>query len=103
MYELKYTDESIQDIYSIFDYISHTLNNKKYAFELLIKFENELKNILKFPYSINKYETNKKLENHYRRSKVKNFEIIYMIDEKRKYIIVYRIVSKNYNIENILI
>ena len=83
-------------------YISNKLNNPTAALNLANDFIEEANNILEFPYGNSEYKPIKKLKNKYRKSKVKNYNIFYTIDEENKTIIIARVLHQKMNTNNIL-
>ena len=97
MYEIKFLNNAIQDIYAIFNYISYYLNNKSAVMKLLDEFEKEINNIKLFPYSIDIYMSDKKFENTYRIAKFGNYNIFYYIDEDKLCVTIVRVLHKKRN------
>ena len=102
MYKIIIKEEAIEDIKNITDYISNKLNNKSAAKKLINNIKNEVKNIKLFPYSNPQYLPLKKLSKKYRKSVIKNYVLLYAIDEDKQEIEVMRVLHNKQNIESII-
>lgn len=102
MYKLTYLEVAKNDIEHIAYYISHNLNNKTAARNLLNKLFEDINKISIFPYGNPEYKPIKKLKYKYRKVKVKNFLVFYTVAESEKKIIIVRVLYKKMNIQKIL-
>lgn len=102
MYKLEYLETAKNDIDDIIYYVHYILNNKKAAKDLANTFIKEINNILNFPYGNAEYIPIKPLKYTYRRYKIKNFLVFYIIDEKNRTIIIARVLYKKMDINQIL-
>lgn len=102
MYKLEYLKIAKLDLNEIITYINDNLKNPTAAKEFIKTFIKDANNIIKFPYSNPEYITNKKLNNKYRISSIKNFLIFYTIDEKEKTITISRVLYKKREINKFL-
>ena len=102
MYILKFLDIAKKDVVEIVYYISNNLKNKTAAYKFIEKYNKELDNITLFPYGSPIYKSTRKLDNEYRCSRVKNYLIFYLVDEKKKEITIARILYRKRNILELL-
>ena len=102
MYKIEYLQTAKDDMDTIVKYISDNLKNPTSAIKLVNDFIKEINNIVIFPYGNNEYLTYKKLKNKYRKAKVRNYLIFYIVNEQTKTIIIARVLYQKKNIKNIL-
>lgn len=102
-YKLKLTDEFLEEIDEICDYISINLKSPNIANKLRKKVVYNLLPLEKSPKMFAEIEKMSKTERRYRRIIVDNYIILYVIDEEEKIIYIAHIYygGRNY-IENLL-
>ena len=88
--------EKVEDIYL---YISKKLKEKKIAKDTIISIKNRILMLERFPYAYPKINIRNKLKSTYRKMIVKNYVIVYNVDEKEKQV---KIVDIYYQKENYL-
>lgn len=87
---------------NIIYYISHNLNNKTAASNLVTDFIKEIDNISEFPYGGFEYILIKSLKYSYRKSKIKNYLIFFIVNDEIKIITIARVLYKRRNIIDVL-
>lgn len=97
MYKLKYMPKARRDIVEIGEYVSKVLGNPQAAHRLVSSFIEEGKGILTFPYANPVYISSRPLKYEYRKLLVKNYLMVYRVDETRKLVIVVRIIYAKRN------
>lgn len=102
MYNIDYLPIAIEDIENIIYYISKVLKNKSAAEKMKRLFDAQLSKIAVFPYGATEYLTNEKLNLQYRAIKIKNYLVLYTIEEENKKVLIARVLYKKRNIYNIL-
>ena len=102
MYRLEYLDTASKDLDDIIFYIKNYLFNRTAASNLIESIEQELRNILLFPYANSICTFKGKLYKEYRKAKVKNYYIFYNINEETKTITIVRFIYSKRNIEYLL-
>lgn len=102
MYNIEYLPLAKKDMEEIIYYISHELKNKKAALDLIDEFNRQEKNILTFPYGASEYQPIKSLKYKYRKVKIKNFYMFYVLHEDKKLITISRILFQKRDIEKLL-
>jgi len=102
MYEIEFLPLAKKDIDEIIYYISHHLKNKTAAKKLRDLFMSSIEKIAEFPYGLPVYQTTSALKNEYRRYKIKNFIMFYIINEEDKIITIARVLYQKMDIKNIL-
>jgi len=102
MYKLEILPIAKKDMDDIIYYISHNLKNMIASQKMVDSFTKGIDSILEFLYSNSIYRTIKLLENEYRSFKVKNFLILYTINEKEKLITIVRVLYQKMDISSIL-
>ena len=102
MYNLEILPIAKKDIDDIIYYISNTLKNRSAAEKLANKFSQVMDDILEFPYGCLIYNSLKKLKYDYRCIRIKNFLMIYTINEEEKIITISRVLYEKMDIKNIL-
>lgn len=102
MYKIEFLPIAKNDIEDIVYYISHNLNNNTAAKRIRNLFIKSIDNIAIFPYGTPIYSIPSKLKYEYRGYKVKNFLIFYIIDKKKKVIIIARVLYDKMNMNAVL-
>ncbi|MCL2565299.1 MAG: type II toxin-antitoxin system RelE/ParE family toxin [Defluviitaleaceae bacterium] len=92
MYKLEYLDLAKQDMVEIASYISRELNNPQSAEKLADEMIKAAENLVKFPYSNRVHLISAPLKQEYRRLIVKNYIMLYCIDEKEKKVTIARVI-----------
>ena len=83
-YEIEFTDDCIEEMEEIYRYISENLNASVSAKRLIQKVKKDTLALEISPRLYAKIEKNDKFERQYRRMIVKNYVILYTIDEQNK-------------------
>lgn len=102
MYKLEILENAKEDMDNIIYYISHDLKNKVAASNLAKDFIKEINNLSQFPYGGTEYIPIKPLKNKYRKSKVKNYLIFYIVNEKNKTVTIARVLYEKRNIIKVI-
>lgn len=90
MYKLVFAPEFARDLDSTFEYISHVLCADKAANELMKEIDDSIMNLKNMPYMYP--ECNEPLKSlGYRKIVVKNYILIYEVDDEKKNINLLRI------------
>lgn len=92
MYRLLYLPFASCDIADTALYIAETLNAPKAALDLLDALDESISRLKEFPYSCRVYQPVKPLEREYRILNVKNYAVLYTVDEQLKTVEVYRVI-----------
>jgi len=100
MHKINYSETAYKDIENILLYISHNLNNQSAAIKLRNKIISSEKIVSMLPH-IGSKDIGKN-GNKYYKYKIKNYYILYTIDEKNKIINIIRIIYSKRNYQNIL-
>lgn len=87
-YEIKYTNQAVQDLDEIFKYISSDLSEPGIASNLLNELEKSVLSLQNMPYRCAVRQVGVYAGMGYRQLLVKNFNVIYRIDEAGKNVIV---------------
>ena len=80
-YRLEYTDNFINDIVQITNYISYDLSNPIAADNLLNDIDKSIINRLKYPIGFRKYASRNNSAEVYYKIHIKNFTVFYVIIE----------------------
>ena len=102
MYKLEYLPIARQDMINIVAYISGELGNASAAMKLANAFIVASEKIPKFPYAHAVYIPLKPLKKEYRRVVVQKYSIFYWVDERRKKVVVARVIYGKRNYEKVL-
>ena len=89
-YEIIFTDYAKEELKDIFHYISEILNNKIAADSLMNKIEKILLALKQIPFLATKVHIKPRNET-YRRLVINNYIILYQVNEKNSYVIIYRV------------
>ena len=87
-YKIFFTDNAIQDMNNIFEYISEKLYLPNSARNLMKEINNKIETLKYMPKIYNVIKKNDLLENEYRKIVIKNYVIIYTINECTKVVYV---------------
>ena len=83
-YEVEFTEDCIEEMQKVYDYISKILIADKAAKKLIQEIKQKVLSLSRYPQlytAINKFD---KLNRQYRRIVIKNYIILYIIDEEKK-------------------
>lgn len=83
-YEVEFTEECIEEIRNIYEYISNKLFAKESAKKLIGLTKQHILSLKNFPNKYVKIEKFDNLKREYRRMIIKNYVVLYTIDEKHK-------------------
>ncbi|MEW6541894.1 MAG: type II toxin-antitoxin system RelE/ParE family toxin [Bacillota bacterium] len=92
MYSLSYLPVASRDIAEAVLYVAETLNAPKAAIDLLEALDVAISRMKKFPYSCRVYQPAKPLEREYRILSVKNYAVLYTVNEQEKTVEIYRVI-----------
>lgn len=100
-YSFIYSRAFIDDLDYTIDYIQNTLNNKTAAKDLMNAFRNTKESIRLFPFAFQDCSIYLLLDKNVRHALIKNFVLIYSVDDNRKTITFLRIQFAGRNISDI--
>lgn len=92
MYNLSYLPVASQDISNAALYIAETLCAPKAALDLLDALDEAISHLMEFPYSCRVYQPVKPLKQEYRILNVKNYAVLYTVNEQKKLVEIYRVI-----------
>ena len=98
-YKLKITLAASEDLENIYRYIKNNLKSGVAAKNLIVKISEKLKSIPDFPYMYELSRDNVLCQKGYRKVVINNYVALYLVDEKRKFIIISRIFYGSMNYE----
>lgn len=87
-YLVKLLPKAYRDLEQIYNYISENLMEKNTALNMVKTIENTILSLDEFPHRGSERKIGKYSKKGYRQLIIKNFSIIYRIDEKNKYVII---------------
>lgn len=90
-YELKITPAAAEDLENIYKYIKDALLSKSVAENMVIEINEKIRSLKHFPY---KCELSRDISlrlRGYRRLIIKNYVVLYLINEKKNQVIIARI------------
>lgn len=90
LYEVIITDEAEKDLDEIYVYIEIKLIEDKVAKELMTQIRQGILNLANIPYAYPEVYTKPKHEK-YRKLVIKNYIILYQVEEQNKHVVIYRI------------
>lgn len=99
MYKIEYLETALDDLREISLYIAKELNNPEAAYKLVQAIIEKANTLTDFPYGRPVYIPLKKLKKEYRSIYVNNYSLFYWIEEKKKKIIIARIIYSKRSIE----
>ena len=102
MYQIEYLPTARQDMMDIVRYISHELCNPTAAGNLADEMMEAADRLADFPYINAIHQTIKPLKNEYRKLIVRNYIMLYWIDEKEKRVTIARVIYSRRNYEKLL-
>ncbi len=91
MYKLIYMPVAVQDITEIIQYIKEKLQNKTAANNLAAAFQKAINGLQDFPYAYSTYLPPRPQKHEYRKIPVKNYLILYWVDEPNQTVIIARV------------
>ncbi len=97
-YKVKITDECIEEIEQIYDYIANDLNADKSAVKVVKEFKTKILTLSETPKLYPKINKRNRAKKTYRRLIVKNFIVLYTVDDNQKLVFISHIFfnRKNY-------
>ncbi len=87
-YEIKYTNFAVKNLNEIFDYISLNLREPATAENILNELEKTISSLQYFPYRCHVRNKGTYAGMGYRQLFIKNFNVIYRIDESKRCVII---------------
>lgn len=97
-YKVEITEECLEEINEIYEYISNKLIAKEAAKRLIKEVKKSILNLAESPYLYMKIGKTDKLKREYHRIVIKNYIILYTIDDKNKKIFISHMIygKRNY-------
>ncbi len=102
MYSLEYLPVAQQDMVEIVQYISGVLGNSGAAEQLAFELIQAGDQIVQFPYAHPAYIPIRPLKHEYRKLLIKNYMMLYWVDENRKKVTVARVLYAKRDIKRYL-
>lgn len=87
-YEVRLMNQALQDLDEIYGYIASSLQEPDVATELLDTLESEILSLEYLPYRCSERRTGSFANSGYRQLMVKNYIVIYRIDEAEKQVLI---------------
>ena len=87
-YEVRLMNQALQDLDEIYGYIAGSLQEPEVAAELLDALESEILSLEYLPYRCSERRTGSFANSGYRQLMVKNYIVIYRIDEAHKQVLI---------------
>ena len=87
-YEVRLMNQALQDLDEIYGYIARNLQEPGVAAELLDALESEILSLESLPYRCSERRTGSFANSGYRQLMVKNYIVIYRIDEAHKQVLI---------------
>lgn len=87
-YEVRLMNQALQDLDEIYGYIASSLQEPGVASELLDALESEILSLEYLPYRCSERRTGSFANSGYRQLMVKNYIVIYRIDEVHKQVLI---------------
>lgn len=84
IFEVEFTDECIEEMTAIYEYISNNLKEDSSAKKLMTEVLDKVLNLAKLPEIYVKIGKVDNLKLEYRRMVVKNYIVLYTVDNKKK-------------------
>ena len=85
-YKVEFTNESVEEIKDIYEYISKNLIAKNAAQELMKKIRKSIMNLERLPKIYMKVRTKEKGRREFRRIVINNYIVLYTVDEDKRII-----------------
>ncbi len=102
VYKLEYLPVALQDMAEIAQYISHDLNNPYAANNLSNEIIQRANLLTENPYANPSYIPIKPLKHEYRKLLIKNYLILYWVNEYTKAVTIARVIYAKRNYERLL-
>ena len=102
MYSLEYLPAARQDMIDIVRYIGSELKNPVAAERLAVELTEAGNRISDFPYANPSYIPIRLLKHEYRKLSVKNFLMLYWVDEEKKCVTVARVIYAKRDYQRLL-
>ena len=102
MYDLQYLPSARKDMVDVVRYISETLQNPTAAERLAVELIEAGDSIPAFPYANPVHMPIRPLKREYRKLRVRNYLMLYWVDEERKLVTIARVVYARRNYEGLL-
>ena len=87
-YEVRLMNQALQDLDEIYGYIARNLQEPDVAAELLDALESEILSLEYLPYRCSERRTGSFANSGYRQLMVKNYIVVYRIDEAHKQVLI---------------
>ena len=100
MYKIHYLPLALDDLRSIFRYISHKLESPRTAERLLSKIDKEVAKIADNPFRCHLYASPEKLEHEYRILHIDSYSLFYVVEKAK--IEIHRVIYSHRDILKIL-
>ena len=98
LFEVEFTEQYIEELTEIYDYISNKLNENNIAKKLLKEVNQKVLNLANMPNLYMKIGKTNNLKRNYHRMVIKNYVVLYTVDYKKKIVYVSHIIygKRNY-------
>ena len=97
-FEIEFTNECIEEMIAIYEYISNNLKENNAAKKLMTEVTDKILNLSNLPEFYMKIGTTNELKREYHRIVVKNYVILYTIDLNKRKVYISRMIygRRNY-------
>lgn len=97
-FEVEFTNECIEEMIEIYEYISYKLKENNAAKRLMAMVTDKILKLTNMPESYMKIGKNDRLKREYHRMAVKNFVVLYTIDFQKRKVYISRMIygRRNY-------
>lgn len=102
LYKVEFTEESIEEMIEIYEYISNKLKEDKIAKRLISEVNNRILDLAHSPELYMKIGKTDKRNKEYRRMVVKNYVVLYTIDYSQEKVFISHIVYGRRNYLNFI-
>jgi addiction module RelE/StbE family toxin len=99
-YEISYLPLALGDLEEIFRYIVNKLEAPQAAKNLRDEIDRAVRNLRRFPYAHALYQSQKPFKKEYRKLRVKNFYLFYVVEENT--IEIHRVIYAKRDIDAVL-
>lgn len=99
-FEVEFTNECIEEMVEIYEYISNNLKENIAAKRLMTEVTNKVLNLKNTPEIYMKIGRSDKLKRTYHRMVIKNYVILYTIDFKKRKVYISRMIYRGRNYLN---
>jgi len=100
MYKPEYLPLALDDLKSIFSYITYELEAPKAAENLLVKIDREVLKIMENPFRCHIYYPLEKLKYDYRVLHINNYSLFYVVEKEK--VVIHRVLYSKRNVQKIL-